>query len=194
MAEFVEAKWIIPHCDFEQTPTGFRVSYTKNSVMTPAKTAATPLIGMVILIVAAALGIMVGVNSNSFGMALIVFFAVVVGGVFFGGRALTPKYHTRIEVTGDAIIIENGSDGEKRLRRGDFGNFHVAHTVTNQAGSAITMGYSYGNQSFEIKGAWKEREANEFLSALNRYVRLVPSAEQQRTSPEVLRSARPSDF
>jgi hypothetical protein len=196
VAEFEEAQWGIPHCKYERTSEGFKVNYTTPRPF-KASTIALGSIGGVVLAIAAIVGgIAIGSSTNSLGVGLFAFFAILCGGFFFGVRGLVGKIHTNIEVTRDAIIIDN-----KKLRRADFGNFVIARTIGlpgtsgSFAQTTAILGYQYGSQSFEFGGMWGDGQADEFVSALNKKMRVTAAASDERNpSPEALRVARPTDF
>jgi hypothetical protein len=94
---------------------------------------------------------------------------------------------TTVEVTKDAIIID-----DKKLRRADFGNFHVSHTrdLPDEDEKVAVLGYSYGNRNFKFGGAWPHSLATEVASALNKHLRATPqTGDEHRPSPEQLRRA-----
>ncbi|TWB09327.1 hypothetical protein FBZ89_14211 [Nitrospirillum amazonense] len=168
---FVEASYEVPYCKFQHTPEGFIVSFN------------APPLGFHKVLHATS-------TAKSGGQAATALVALAGIGAFRlaqkGGKG------TVIEVTRDAVIIDG-----KKMRRGDFGSFHVSSTYKgNHLDSNVAvLGYSYGSQSFEFGGAWGERQANEVASSLNTHLRAAPLAgDETRASPEALRAARPTDF
>lgn len=194
MSGFVEAQWTIPHCQFQETPDGFKVEYNTASKVGYNKMAVTPLLGIVLGVVALGLSIYIGTAADSFIVGIVVFGVTFFVGIKLIVSLVVGKKKTTIEVTKDAVIVDN-----KRLRRADFSHFVVNSTTTLQAKMAqarmAVLGYTYGTQTFEFGGMWEEQKATEFASALNKQMRVTPMAGAENiASPELLRTARPTDF
>jgi hypothetical protein len=152
--------------------------------------------GLVLAVLSIVFGIAAGSNTGSVLVGFLVFFGVLGGGFYFTIRKIVGRIHTSIEVTRDAVIID-----KKKLRRSDFGSFVIGHTVglpgtaSTFAQTTAVLGYQYGSRSFEFGGMWAEGQANEFVSALNKKMRVTAAASDERNpSPEALRVARPTDF
>ena len=191
---FVEAQWTIPHCQFQATLDGFTVEYTTASKVGYNKMAVTPMLGLIMGIVILVLSIYLGMAAGSFIVGILVFCVAFFVGIKLIVSLIVGKKKTKIEVTKDAVIIDN-----KRLRRADFSHFVVNSKTTLQAKIAqatmAVLGYTYGTQTFEFGGMWEEQKATEFTSALNKQMRVTPMAGAENVaSPELLRTARPTDF
>jgi hypothetical protein len=196
VAEFEEAQWGIPHCKYEKTPEGFKVNYVTPRKFNPAMIALGSVAGLVLAVLSIAFGIAAGANTDSVLVGFLVFFGLLGGGFYFTIRKIVGRIHTSIEVTRNAVIIDN-----KKLRREDFGSFNIGHTV-NLPGTATTLGqssavlgYRYGSQNFEFGGTWLKSQAEEFVSSLNKKIRRTAAeGDESSPSPEALRAARPTDF
>ena len=170
-ADFVKAEYGVPHCNFERTPEGFRVTFNRAGLGSHA--------------------VVSGLSNPSGGAAAV---GSLVGLVAVGAFALAKKAGkgTTIEVTRRAVIID-----DKKMTRRDFVQFSVAKTwkAGNRADTLAVLGYQYGSRSFEFGGAWDEGQAAEVASSLNHELRMVPmEGDEERKSPEALRAARPTDF
>jgi hypothetical protein len=87
------------------------------------------------------------------------------------------------------------------MRREDFGHFNqfgstTVQTIGKTSSTLHTLGYQFGNQSFPVRGTWaNDRLVSEVASALNSHLNATPRrGDEQRASPEALRTARPTDF
>jgi hypothetical protein len=126
--------------------------------------------------------------TTGFAAAVAVALVAVIGVPLLGYKMGNRKIQTIIEVTPDAVIV-NGN----RLRRSDFGGFRIDHN--SKVADAVVIGFSYGSTKAPIGGIWPEREATEFLSALNSHLRVTARAgDDTQVSPETLRAARPTEF
>ena len=167
-SDFAQANYDVPHCHFQKTSDGFIVTFNKSKLgVHRALNSATQTKGA-----AQSVGILIGLAAV--------------------GAARLAQGDTRIEVTGEAVIIDG-----KKMSRYDFGQFHVASSYkgAHREDAVATLGYTFGSQSFEFGGAWPERQATEVASSLNHHLRKTPiDGEQSRATPEVLRTARPTDF
>jgi hypothetical protein len=181
---YEQAEYGVPHCKFERTTHGFKVSFNKATSGRISWAVLTGFPGIPIAM------LVLGLAIGGFG----VFMGVVLPIV--GIVLLLKCNETKIEVTPDAIIIDNAI-----LSRKDFVSFSVGGT-TEQKGrrpsvEARTIGYTYGLRSFSFGGVWKNPgEAEEVANALNAHLRNTPRAgDAAQPSPEVLRIlARPTDF
>jgi hypothetical protein len=97
---------------------------------------------------------------------------------------------TKIEVTKDWVIID-----EAKLKRTDFGQFCINHTlkIKGNENTLAQLGYHYGNRKFGFGGGWDEGQAAEVASALNLHLAAVPTGEA-RVSAERLRAVQPAEF
>jgi len=189
MPDYEEADWSIPYCDFESTPDGFKVKFSRPRSVSTGWMLVGYGLALLVAFGSFILGFAVGIQEES----LVAGIAVVAGSFFIGTGTLIAIYdrktHSVIEVTPDSIIVDG-----KRLKRSAFSNFSIAHT-RGKDGIGAVLGYGYGKRNFEFGGIWKTSDATEFLSSLNSRVRLVPrESEENRPSPELLRAARPTDF
>jgi TPR repeat protein len=169
---FVRAEYGVPHCKYETTPEGFKITYNKMSfdlIKTYEEAMAKGnLIGMLL------------------GLVLILIAGIV--------NLFNP---TVIEVNKEAVIIKG-----KRYNRRDFSGFNVEKSVNvprsgwSRDGVIATLGYTYGVRSFGIGGAWDHSQAQEVASALNQLLQATPMVgDEYQPSPEQLReAARPTDF
>ena len=168
---YAVADWGVPHCNYEKTDTGFIVTFNKTHVgfHGAIDSASQPrnAVGAVGSLAAlSAIGVAWAVHKSTGG--------------------------TRIEVTGDAVIIN-----DKKMSRDDFGGFNVDHTFKggNASQAVATLGYQFGNRTFPFGGAWVEKQAAEVASSLNSHLRSTPrTGDEMAASPEMLRASRPTDF
>jgi hypothetical protein len=176
---YIQADYTIPHCKFDETAEGFKVSFRRLPAVLSVEFAQRKA-------------------QTDGGGGLFVMIGVLIGTLFallFGMCAwLWLLYRpTTIEVTKEAVII----NGEK-YRRGDFGTFHLDHTrqLHGKDEPIAVIAYTYGNRKFTFGGAWKESEAMRFLSSLNQRLRVAPKVgDEHQPAPEQLRStAQPTDF
>lgn len=186
MANVAEANYDVPHCKFERTDDGgFIVRYQGWSALATLLLPFAFIGALIIAIIAAA-------NGGGF-----IGFIVFLGGAGYGAfklvKMLVPP--TEIQVTPEFVIINN-----KKMRREDFGHFNQFGSQTVQTGKQTTtlhsLGYQFGSQSFQIRGAWSnERQISEVASSLNSHLQRAPQrGDEMRASPEALRAARPTDF
>lgn len=174
-----QADYSVPHCKFEETAEGFKVTYRKlpefihTSFGNYHKQTNAGGNGLAAL----------------FGLLIGLLMTVTIGAVMYIWMIFFPK---TIEVTRDLVLI-NG----KKLARKDFLGFNISHTrqIHDNEASAV-LGYTYGRKGFKIGGTWTEREATEISSALNSHLRMTPmTGDENRPSPDQLReAARPADF
>ena len=172
-AKFVEADYSVPHTQFNRTADGFTVTY-KNTPLWFYKIVHMDM-------------------SHAKGLgALFALLFVYLPGLIIGGIIFAIFGRTTIVVTADTITID-----KKILRRADFAHFSVNQTYKSpkDENTVAVLGYSYGSRSFPFGGIFKDGDAHEVASALNRHLRLTPEAgDELQTSPEALRAARPTDF
>jgi hypothetical protein len=177
---YEQAEHGIPHCQFERTKEGLKVSFKRMPKLF--------LIGTIVSIFVLILPVAILLFIDSFKAFLLILAAVGAGCFFY--IKLPP---TRIEITPDAVII-NG----KILNRQDFGSFSFSIWTFQQKTSTTNFGvleYTYGRRTFTFGGLWGEREAVEVASALNDHLRMTPQAgNDHNPQPEQLRAARPTDF
>lgn len=179
MPEYVAAEYGIPHCqDFKVNPDGFSLSYRKYSYIDLAAPTSAALLFVSVALIAPIVSIFVGARM---GWAIVM--VVGAGCAYVIWRFIT-REATKITVTKDAVILN-----DKHLRRADFGHWSVLSTqsitIKGTTSNVVKIGYSYGNQSFPLDGGWSEQEANEFVSALNLYMRSTTA--DRASSPEQLR-------
>lgn len=172
---FAEANRDVPHTKFQWTEDGFTASFNTT--------------GTWLFIFGNSLSSM---RASGNIIAVISMMAIMLASIVF----LLVWYiiDALIKTT---IVVDRGSItvAGRRMRRDDFGGFHVYRTISvgNKRGSIL--GYNYGTQSFAFGGVWHEGAAIEVAAGLNRVLRIAPTAADEcRVSAEELRSARPSEF
>jgi TPR repeat protein len=173
---FVRAEYDVPHCKYEATPEGFKITFSKMPLELVQGYEET-------------LG-----KGNGLAVLFGMLFAAVIMLITWIVKLFNP---TVVEVNKEAVII-NG----KRYNRQDFSGFNVAKSMNvpksgwSNNGVVATLGYTYGVRSFEFGGAWDKGQALEVASALNQHLQTTPMVgDEYRPSPEQLReAARPTDF
>lgn len=184
--EVVAADYGVPHTKYQQTDDGFTVTYKRTSLLPIIIIVCFTGISMTITLIGLIVLFLAGVSF----WAMVATLNPIL--LYFLVRKLSR--YTKITVDPEFVTID-----EKKMDRDDFGNFTVYSSQDLQIGrgsaSLCQLGYQFGNRSFPIRGFWGQREAQEVASALNRKLQNSPrAAHDVRTSPEMLRAARPTDF
>lgn len=192
---YEEAETGVPHCDFEKTVDGFKVSFYRPSIkhISGGKHGGDNQLAHRLI------GFEEETGGRAFdgsqlhkGWAGIEKFILGTGYYFWRGKRMGRR--TMIEVTREAVFIEDASVIEqfrstesgrriepggrrKKLRRADFQGFTLFSSVGSKFGTLNFLGYIYGREKFRLGGAWHERHAQQVSIALNELIRATPSAD-----------------
>lgn len=173
---FAEANRDVPHTKFQWTEDGFTVSFSTT--------------GKWLFIIGNSFSSMGGQGGNIIAAVMMIMLLLAMFVIVIAWYIIDALIKTTIVVDRESITVAG-----RRMRRADFGGFHVYRTISvgNKRGSIL--GYNYGTQSFAFGGVWHEGAATEVAAGLNRVLRIAPTAvDECRVSAEELRSARPSEF
>jgi hypothetical protein len=186
MAEFEKADWSIPHCSFERTKEGFKVSFKRRRAVAPSAMAMLILVGLGVGVVACfALYMWTGL----IGMASIAFVTTYVV------ITLARSPGTVIEVTREAVIVDG-----KLYRRSDFAGLHVGATKTitdPKAGVSLnfeTLEFNHGHHTKSLPGDWPQPQGTQFAAAFNLQLKATPFTGQGPGPEELRAAAQPTDF